>query len=95
MEMSNPLTGFDRTRGEPLLWATTVDLKTSFPQLSTDEHEYTRDYSSAFGPLTKKQTFLELPLYLRDKAHCLPLLKYYGQRREHWADRGEKHRLNP
>ncbi|MFD1882745.1 hypothetical protein [Paracoccus pacificus] len=77
MEVSNPLTGVDHSRAKPLEWAAGVDDKASFPLAGKDEQRgYAADYFSIFGPPTATQTFTDLPVYVQDKARCLPLLKY-------------------
>ncbi len=81
IEVSNPLTGRDVARGRPLEWALSVDMDASFPEappLGPDVADAIADYMNAFGPLTDRQTFLELPLYLLDKETCMPLLRPYG-----------------
>ena len=80
MEVMNPLTGSDPTRGKALEWAQGVDTEKSFPLINTNTTpSYFADYFYLFGFVQAKQHFIEDRVYLRDKALCLPLLKYYEQ----------------
>ncbi len=80
MEIMNPLTGSDPTRGKALEWAQGVDKEKSFPLINTKTFpSYWADYFHMFGFVQAEQRFLEDRVYLRDKALCLPLLKYYEQ----------------